>query len=179
MKIIYLISFSLIFCELFNLHVKIFINFLQFYNENDEVNLTTNNLQSYKTQIPYKYESLNYCNPIKPNYSPEGFSELLSGTRARYTNFKIKINHNQTCEISCQKNEGFNLKEVNKLKWYIDHNYTMWFYLDHLPAGMKYVLKNGNSYTFYIGVPIGIVREDEYFLNNHLTFEIELVEVEG
>ena len=98
----------------------------------------------------------------------------MSGTRARYTNFKIKINHNQTCEISCQKNEGFNLKEVNKLKWYIDHNYTMWFYLDHLPAGMKYVLKNGNSYTFYIGVPIGIVREDEYFLNNHLTFEIEL-----
>ena len=98
----------------------------------------------------------------------------MSGTRARFTNYKIKINRNQTCEISCLKNEGFNLKEVNKLKWYIDHNYTMWFYLDHLPAGMKFTLKNGNSYIFYTGVPIGIVREEEYFLYNHLTFEIEL-----
>ena len=56
-------------------------------------------LNSITTQIPFTYHSLNLCidkNATKPD---ETFTELLTGTRAEYSNYTIKINKNETCKL--------------------------------------------------------------------------------
>jgi len=90
-------------------------------------------LSSFGTQIPFSYKYLNICRdniPLRPN---ETFTELLSGTRASYTNYIISMNSNETCLISCIKN--FTEDEIEIYEWLIDRNYLINFYLDSLRAG--------------------------------------------
>ena len=130
-------------------------------------------LSSIETQIPFTYGYLDLCNEDGPEPN-ETFTELLSGTRAQYTNYVFNMNHNETCISSCVKE--FKDYEVDDYIWLINRNYYINFYLDSLRAGRSKTQSHINkTYTSYIsGIPIGFVDDDVYYIYNHYNIYIEV-----
>ena len=131
-------------------------------------------LNSIKIQIPFEYKYLNLCEGGNDYIKNETFTELLSGTRASYTNYIISMNSNETCLISCVKN--FTEDEIEIYEWLIDRNYLINFYLDSLRAGRSRTnIYNKKTYTAYLsGIPIGFIKDDNYYLYNHYNIYIEI-----
>jgi hypothetical protein len=120
-------------------------------------------LSSIETQIPFTYGYLDLCNEDGPEPN-ETFTELLSGTRAQYTNYVFNMNHNETCIASCVKE--FKDYEVDDYIWLINRNYYINFYLDSLRAGRSKTQSHINkTYTSYIsGIPIGFFDDGVYYI---------------
>ena len=136
-------------------------------------------LNSITTQIPFTYHSLNLCidkNATKPD---ETFTELLTGTRAEYSNYTIKINKNETCKFACEID--LNENNINNFKWLIDNHYYTNFYLDSLLAGRIRIDydKNKTVISYIVGPAIGYKKNDKYYIYNHFNLYIEINEKEG
>ena len=57
---------------------------------------------------------------------------------------------------------------VNDFKWFTDHGYRINMELDNLPV----VSTQSNDLT--PGYPIGYIENGGYYINNHITLEIEI-----
>ena len=79
--------------------------------------ILVNMLSSIETQIPFTYGYLDLCNEEGPRPN-ETFTELLSGTRAQYTNYIFNMNFNETCISYCVKE--FKDYDIDDYKWLID-----------------------------------------------------------
>ena len=131
-------------------------------------------LSSVKTQIPFSYTYLDLCvdeNIYLPN---ETFTELLTGTRAQYSNYIFEMNYNVTCLPACYKE--LTEDDIEIYKWLIDRNYYINFYLDSLRAGRSKTHSNlKKTYTSYMsGIPIGFLFNETYYIYNHYNIYVEV-----
>ena len=80
------------------------------------------------------------------------------------------------CKVLCRRKIE-NDYEENIFDWMIEREYTSFWYLDSLPAGLNYTYKNGihsdrviHDFGIPIGETVGIGIKPHIY--NHLTFQI-------
>eukprot|EP00397_Hematodinium_sp_SG-2012_P011457 GEMP01011597.1.p1 GENE.GEMP01011597.1~~GEMP01011597.1.p1 ORF type:complete len:620 (+),score=43.51 GEMP01011597.1:85-1944(+) len=141
------------------------------YLNNDTIELKVNKLSSAKTQIPYAYYTLPFCEPkggIKT--SPESMGEILLGDEIENADYELKMMKNVNCQVLCKKN--MTAVEKNLFKQMIADEYQASMMVDNLPAATRYVNKRKEtgteSYTYMNGFPVGSLKNGHYYVHNHL-----------
>jgi len=151
------------------------------YHEGSRVDLKVNKLTSVKTQLPYRYYVLPYCQPEAIHVSAENLGEILLGDSIENSLYDIRMNHNSSCSYLCERKLGKDEKE--EFRKMIDHEYQVNWLVDNLPAAMRYYRRGDDSYSYTNGFPVGVKREGRYFVNNHirigLQYHVDPNEFEG
>lgn len=153
------------------------------YKANDAVEVTVGSMNSIETQIPFDYYYLDICRPNKTTIETENLGDILTGDIAHRTNYQFQIGVDQFCQTLCTKT--FKERDVDLMNWMISRNYTVNWYVDKLPAGLKHVYMDQKGQLEKVeihylgGVPLGYQEEaaaDSYKtkIYNHYTFVIQL-----
>merc|ERR1719388_53103 len=71
------------------------------YQEGAKVELKVNKLTSVKTQLPYRYYFLPFCQPKDLHVSAENLGEILLGDSIENSMYDIRMNVNNTCAFLC------------------------------------------------------------------------------
>jgi len=140
------------------------------YQDGDIVELKVNKLTSVKTQLPYSYYTLPYCQPPKIQDSMENLGETLMGDLIENSPYEIKMRLNETCKELCK----VTLDEAQKDKFrsMIEDEYLVNWILDNLPAATRY-RRPGGEFTYMDGFLVGLMQNGRYFVHNHVTLDIQ------
>ena len=65
-----------------------------------------NKLTSTKTQLPYEWYSLPFCQPADIQHVAANLGEVMRGDRIVNSPYDIKMNHEESCKVLCEKNYG-------------------------------------------------------------------------
>jgi transmembrane 9 superfamily protein 2/4 len=171
-----LIKISIILTFLIRMSTSIIGKDLYTHKENATIQLAVGSLNSIKTQIPFDYYYLDICPPEKLVLEPDNLGEILTGDRSYYSKYQFKIGQNEYCQELCVKK--INTVDVNLFKWMINRNYTVNWYADKLPAGLKFENEEKVDVHYLSGVPIGYqekaIEDVDTIIYNHLTFTIQI-----
>merc|ERR1719230_1080932 len=69
----------------------------------EEIKLKVNKLDSTKTQIPYDYYDLPFCQPEDIKRDAENLGEVLTGERIENSAYEIHMRVNKACSLLCRK----------------------------------------------------------------------------
>lgn len=141
------------------------------YREGARVELKVNKLTSVKTQLPYRYYVLPYCQPPEIHISAENLGEILMGDSIENSVYNLQMNVNASCAYLCHRKLGE--LEKQEFKRMIDHEYQVNWLVDNLPAAMRYFRRQDNSYSYMNGFPVGVKRNGRYFVHNHIRIGLE------
>ncbi|KAL1515628.1 hypothetical protein AB1Y20_002246 [Prymnesium parvum] len=152
------------------------------YAPGERVELKVNKLTSTKTQLPYEYYSLPFCQPSTVENVAENLGEVLRGDRIMNSNYELKMGVEETCKILCRKE--LTNTEVKEFTTRIEEDYRVHWVMDNLPSATKYVDEtNPNKpITIYdLGFPLGFrgstdipnTKEGVSYLNNHLLITVK------
>jgi len=149
----------------------------QTYSNREQVKLFVNKLESSKTQIPYEYYHLPFCQP-KVHHESENLGEKLTGDSIENSLYKLEMKVPEVCERICQKE--LTDEEAKQFSKAIDEEYRVHWIVDNLPA---MTVLSGPSFDptdvyYQRGYPLGFTEEDElgevqHFLNNHVRIIIK------
>ena len=92
---------------------------------------------------------------ISPSSNNESILSILS-----------KTGNNSFCQVLCYNH--FTADIVNLAQTLINKNYFVNWYLDKLPAALKYynIEHNITSYDLTSGIPLGYYNENTYYIYN-------------
>ena len=141
-----------------------------------------NKLTSTKTQLPYEYYSLPFCQPDNVENVAENLGEVLRGDRIMNSHYELKMRVEETCKILCRKE--LSAAEMKEFSVRIEQDYRVHWVMDNLPSATKYVDETVPSkpVTIYdLGFPLGFkgsadipgTKEGVGYLNNHLLITIK------
>ncbi|XP_035238281.1 transmembrane 9 superfamily member 4 isoform X1 [Anguilla anguilla] len=157
------------------------------FHQNDLVEIKAVKLTSSRTQLPYEYYSLPFCQPGKVVYKAENLGEVLRGDRIVNTPYLVLMNQDRKCEVVCEKpNKPIRLS-VEKSKLIaerIQEEYYVHLIADNLPVATrlefypnreaggeeeqkKEALKD---VQFEHGYRLGFTDNNKFYLHNHLSF---------
>jgi transmembrane 9 superfamily protein 2/4 len=152
------------------------------YLPGEKVELKVNKLTSTKTQLPYEYYSLPFCQPDNVENVAENLGEVLRGDRIMNSHYELKMRVEETCKILCRKD--LSAAEMKEFSVRIEQDYRVHWVMDNLPSATKYVDETVPSkpVTIYdLGFPLGFkgsadipgTKEGVGYLNNHLLITIK------
>ena len=144
------------------------------HKEGSRLNIHAGTLSSKRGIIPYAYPKLNICNSKRIKRVEDTLGEILTGNSYYSTEYLAKVNIDTYCNILCYNN--FTEKNVNFLQKLIRRKYFSNMVVDKLPAGLL-LYNNETKQTrirYFSGIPIGYIKDDQYYINNHLQFHILL-----
>uniref|UniRef100_A0A7R9U668 Transmembrane 9 superfamily member n=1 Tax=Pinguiococcus pyrenoidosus TaxID=172671 RepID=A0A7R9U668_9STRA len=144
------------------------------YGKNGDVAIEANKLMSTKTQTPYDYYTLPYCQSDVQERS-ENLGQRLAGDKLESSGYKARMQVPRACMILCQKD--LSSKEARKFRNFIDDEYRVSLVLDTLPVTMTVQGEDEMEEPYSVrGYPVGFVDESSghkrYYLYNHLRFTI-------
>ncbi|XP_059162863.1 transmembrane 9 superfamily member 4-like isoform X3 [Physella acuta] len=139
-----------------------------------EVEVKAVKLTSVKTQLPYEYYALPFCQPQSGVvYKAENLGEVLRGDRIVNTPYLVKMASNVKCQVLCQ-DKGLKYVPVTLTKEQskdmadkIMHDYYVHLIVDNLPCATPLVMPDGTT-IYEHGYRLGVVSGKEAFLHNHL-----------
>lgn len=140
--------------------------------EGVQLNINAGRMNSHKTNIPFNFHDALPCDKQESKQSIEdNIGDILSGDRIYPTDYKLNILEDSTCQLMCE--HKIDVYSETFLKFAIENDYHSNFYLDGLPAAYVNVEKNTIDRQ---GIPLGFYDKqlNQYFINNHITFIIEL-----
>ncbi|XP_012452588.1 transmembrane 9 superfamily member 10 isoform X1 [Gossypium raimondii] len=144
----------------------------------DPLYVKVNKLTSTKTQLPFSYYSLPYCQPEHIVDNAENLGEVLRGDRIENSPYEFKMRKPQMCNIVCRK--VLDKKTAKAFKEKIDDEYRVNMILDNLPLVVpvrRFDQENGVVYQhgFHVGLKGRYAgsKEEKQFINNHLTFTVK------
>ncbi|KAJ8265250.1 hypothetical protein COCON_G00143490 [Conger conger] len=156
------------------------------FHENDLVEIKAVKLTSSRTQLPYEYYSLPFCQPDKVVYKGENLGEVLRGDRIVNTPYSVLMNQKRACEVVCEKpNKPLRLSvEKSKLMAErIQEEYYVHLIADNLPVATRLVFSPNQAggdeeqkkdtppdVQFEHGYRLGFTDNNKFYLHNHLTF---------
>jgi transmembrane 9 superfamily protein 2/4 len=146
----------------------------QDFAKGDRVLLKVNKLTSTRTQLPYEYFSLPYCQPRKIVSSAENLGEVLRGDRIETSPYEIAIRMDQQCKVLCII-KSLNKGQAKAFRKKIDDEYRVNMILDNLPVAMVRMREGQGEAikTYERGFPVGRIDDaGKYLLNNHLRFNV-------
>ncbi|PPD79233.1 hypothetical protein GOBAR_DD23849 [Gossypium barbadense] len=101
------------------------------FKKGDPLLVKVNKLTSTKTQLPYSYYSLPFCQPEHIVDSAENLGEVLRGDRIENSPYVFKMREPQMCNIVCRK--ILDKKAAKAFKEKINDEYRVNMILDNLP----------------------------------------------
>ncbi|KAF8033752.1 hypothetical protein BT93_C0115 [Corymbia citriodora subsp. variegata] len=150
----------------------------QEFKKGEALTVKVNKLTSTKTQLPYTFYSLDYCQPPKIVDSAENLGEVLRGDRIENSPYEFKMREPQMCNILCQKT--LNAKTAKDFKEKIDDEYRVNMILDNLPLVVPIErTEPRNSIVYQRGFNVGFkgqyagTNEHKHFIYNHLSFTVK------
>jgi len=138
------------------------------YLAGGQVDLKVNKLTSVKTQLPYGYYTLPYCQPKQIQDSVENLGEILVGDMIENSPYDLRMLQNATCELLCS--QAFTKEHKDHFRSMIDDGYLVNWIVDNLPAATRYSRRavGGPDYHYTNGFPVGVERSGRYYLHNHV-----------
>ncbi|KAK3211035.1 hypothetical protein Dsin_015741 [Dipteronia sinensis] len=148
------------------------------FQKGDELKVKVNKLTSTKTQLPYSYYSIPYCQPKKILDSAENLGEVLRGDRIENSPYVFKMREPQMCSTVCQIK--LDAKTFKAFKEKIDDEYRVNMILDNLPLVVPIKRLDQEAPTVYqLGYHVGLKgqysgsKDEKYFIHNHLSFTVK------
>lgn len=141
------------------------------YRQGSEIELKVNKLTSVKTQLPYRYYFLPYCEPSEIHIAAENLGEVLLGDSIENSDYDIKMNVNTTCSYLCKRD--LTPENKQRLKRMIDDEYQVNWLVDNLPAAMRYYRRGDESYSYMNGFPVGMKQNGKYYVHNHVRIGLQ------
>ena len=151
------------------------------YQNGEQIPVYVDLVESRKTQVPFEYYDLPSC-AAPPKEKVKGYRKSLGnrlcGHTVRPGPFDLRAGEDTHCTAMCAVSIG-----GKKLKWMrqlVERQYRIHLQLDQLP-----VLMRSKELNYAVrGYPVGFkappsytgLREDEYYLYNHLKFTISYLE---
>lgn len=131
-----------------------------------------NKLISSANHVPYDYFSVPFCKNSEPRSNPQHLSlgQLLQGERSELTNYKLQMNVQENCKLSCTNVYGS--KEAKHLEKLVRDKYHARMVLDNMPVVYESTMSNGEK-TNVLGVPLGYTKKGQTCLFNHLRFTVK------
>ena len=175
------ILLSLIFLTLLT-NVLSFLDYTFTHSEGEILKIGIGQLKSVITHLPFRPDYTGIFDLKGNKIINDNLGEIISGSEITESNFIVKLNKNEYCKIL--NTIMLNEKNIERIKWLIDHEYTNSFYLDKLPSARGYYDNTSKEYyTIYQGgIPLGFSEEDSngieiYHIYNHFTFKVLLHEI--
>ncbi|GFR87125.1 transmembrane 9 superfamily member [Elysia marginata] len=154
------------------------------FQEGQLVDIKAVKLTSTKTQLPYEFYSVPFCQPVKGVfYKSENLGEVLRGDRIVNTPYVVKMKENKACQVLCMdKNMKYVSKSLSKdesedFKEKIFHDYFVHLITDNLPVATPIKMPGGKT-IYERGYRLGSVSGKEAYLHNHLNFILHYHETE-
>jgi len=141
------------------------------YHQGSHVELKVNKLTSVKTQLPYRFYFLPYCEPSSIHVAAENLGEILLGDSIENSVYDIKMNVNASCSYMCKRD--LSSEDKQRLKRMIDDEYQVNWLVDNLPAAMRYYRRGDDSYSYMNGFPVGMKQNGKYYLHNHVRIGLQ------
>ncbi|KAH0510382.1 Transmembrane 9 superfamily member 4 [Microtus ochrogaster] len=153
------------------------------FHQNDPVEIKAVNLTSSRTQLPYEYYSLPFCQPNKITYKAENLGEVLRGDRIVNTPFQVLMNSEKKCEVLCgqsSKPVTLTVEQSRLVAERITEDYYVHLIADNLPVATRLELYSNNrdsddkkkekDVQFEHGYRLGFTDVNKIYLHNHLSF---------
>jgi len=138
------------------------------YIDGAAVNIKVNSLSSVATQLPIRYYQLPFCTPKEIHDSIENLGEILAGDLLETSPYSVFMNVETSCTTLCT--QTLSQKDKEQLIAAIDDDYVINLSADNLPAAMKIILANGETY-YSPGYPVGYVlglNKKQHIIHNHI-----------
>uniref|UniRef100_A0A8C9EP67 Transmembrane 9 superfamily member n=1 Tax=Pavo cristatus TaxID=9049 RepID=A0A8C9EP67_PAVCR len=107
------------------------------FHWNDPVEIKAVKLTSSRTQLPYEYYSLPFCQPTEITYKAENLGEVLRGDRIVNTPFQVFMNVEKKCEVLCNfpnKPVTLTVEQSKLMAERIREDYYVHLIADNLPV---------------------------------------------
>lgn len=152
------------------------------FHQNDPVEIKAVKLTSSRTQLPYEYYSLPFCQPRKITYKAENLGEVLRGDRIVNTPFQVLMNSEKKCEVLCSQSSKPVTLTVEQSKLVVERiteDYYVHLIADNLPVATRLELysnrdsddkKKEKDVQFEHGYRLGFTDVNKFYLHNHLSF---------
>jgi len=140
------------------------------YENGTLVDLKVNKLTSVKTQLPYRYYTLPYCQPANITESAENLGESLTGDQIENSPYEIRLNVNMSCRVLCTM--PLTTESKDNLRSMIEDEYLVNWIVDNLPAVTRF-RRPGESITYKEGFLVGILTSGHYYVYNHVMIELQ------
>ncbi|XP_065923656.1 transmembrane 9 superfamily member 4 isoform X2 [Magallana gigas] len=125
-------------------------------------------MTSIKTQLPYEYYSLKFCEPKGDReYKIENLGEVLRGDRIVNTPYEIKMAKDMPCRVLCNSIK-LTAKESKLMAERIKKNYYVHLIVDNLPCATQFKMMDSDQVQYEHGYKLGFVKDGKVYLNNHL-----------
>jgi transmembrane 9 superfamily protein 2/4 len=144
------------------------------YKLNEKVDLLVNSATSKNSNIPYSYYNLPFICPPSENVKPVHMSlaEILNGNNFMQSDYKLYFGKDEPCLRICDRIVVTRniLKSIDLIK----NDYIADWIIDGLPASTTFITDSlDDEKKYYIpGFSLGYIKNNEYFLNNHLMMVI-------
>ena len=144
----------------------------------EPLNILAGSLSSFRAIIPYEYTKLNICHSKKIKKTEDTLGEILTGESFYTTGYITNTNEDKYCEVLCYNT--FSETQVKVIQKLIKRRYFTNWILDKLPAGL--ISYNPatrlTSLKYFRGIPLGFFSDKEFYIYNHLQFQILLNNVD-
>lgn len=154
------------------------------YNHGDDIPIWADLVTSRKTQVPFKYYDLPICDPVADAAAKNGekkkkapraknLGQKLQGYQKLEAPYTLRVKESKPCTIICAQKE-LSVKELAWLRKLVERHYRIHLQLDGLP-----ILMRSSELNYAVrGYPVGFkappsytqLKQDEYFLYNHIQF---------
>ncbi|GFO03199.1 transmembrane 9 superfamily member [Plakobranchus ocellatus] len=147
------------------------------FQEGQLVEIKAVKLTSTKTQLPYEYYSVPFCQPTKGVfYKSENLGEVLRGDRIVNTPYVVKMKEDTPCQALCvdkvtgkYKPKVLSDDESEDFKEKIFHDYYVHLITDNLPVATPIEMPD-QTIIYERGYRLGSVNGKDAYLHNHLNF---------
>ncbi|XP_028849087.1 transmembrane 9 superfamily member 4 isoform X2 [Denticeps clupeoides] len=152
------------------------------FHQDSLVEIKAVKLTSSRTQLPYEYYSLPFCQPEKVVYKAENLGEVLRGDRIVNTPYNVLMNQERKCNVVCgspAQPVKLTLDQSQLVVERIQEEYYVHLIADNLPVATRLEYPNSEpgtdeeqkkSVQFEHGYRLGFVENGKYYLHNHLSF---------
>jgi transmembrane 9 superfamily protein 2/4 len=134
------------------------------------VNLKVIRIDSVKTQLPFEYYALPFCQPPEIINAAENLGEVLRGDRIENSLYQLFMNVEESCKILCKLE--YNEEQMGEFAEKVNDEYRVHWIVDNLPAATRVVrdVSDGNvlTYSYERGYPLGFVGGTEIMRNKYI-----------
>ncbi|CAG5111259.1 Oidioi.mRNA.OKI2018_I69.chr2.g5584.t1.cds [Oikopleura dioica] len=147
------------------------------FKRSERVEIRAVKMTSSKTQLPYEYYSLPFCQPSEGvNYQSLNLGEVLRGDRIVNTAYDVKMDEKVNCKVMCtsELKEG----DAEKIIQRVSEDYFVHLLADNLPAATRWELDD-DLVQYEHGYKLGLLDNDgNTYINNHLIINLKYSRLE-
>lgn len=157
----------------------------EIYSEGEEALMYTDLVNSKKTQVPFQFYKLPGCmaprmTPLRFKRQRKNLGARLQGVELKPAPYTLSVKNSHTCIPMCQV--SVKPKDVQWLRRLIERQYRVHLTFD----GLSLLMRSKDLNYAVRGFPVGFkappsytgLKDDEYYLYNHLKFTITYKQLE-